>query len=114
MVKEAMTNPDDRAEIFDNGWLDDQLWTQAIRTFHHLEVKTASRAYWGDGSVLHGLLVMGLTDQHKEDRPFDASTRSMRYTGIVAHRLWNMLAEEKDRVRSTFLSPKVHHLTSLL
>ena len=102
MVKEALNNPNNRAEFFDNGWLDDQLWTQAIRANNDLDRRFNSSAQWGDGSVLWGLLKTGLTDGRKEDRPFDASTRAMRYAAINDCRLWGMIIGERTRVRWSF------------
>jgi hypothetical protein len=105
MIADAVADPEDRAEVFFGGYLDDLLWTQAIRTNHFMDLDKKNMAFWGDGSALWGLLKRGLNDQREADCPWDASTRSMRYTAIVANRLWTMVNEERARVSPTFLSP---------
>ena len=49
--------------------------------------------------LLWSLLTRGIYDHAPEDRPWDASTRSMRYSAIMGDRLWAMWESERDRVR---------------
>jgi len=91
--------------------LDDQLWHQSLATYHcHQEVKWATGARaspdWADvqqtdnDQVLLKLLERGVTDQSAFDRPFNASTHSMRFTAVMGDRLWLLLERERLRVRN--------------
>ena len=48
---------------------------------------------------LHELIFQGVVDHSARDRPMDASTRSMRYSAVLADYLSSMLRAERDRVR---------------
>ena len=90
--------------------LDDQLWHQSLLTYHrHQEVEWATRAWalsnWvgvqhtNDDQVLLKLLERSITDQSVIDKPFDASTHSMRFVAVMGDRLWSLLEREQLRVR---------------
>jgi len=96
--------------------LDDQLWHQCLATYRrHQEVERATVARaspdWvgvqqtDDDRVLLRLLDRGISDQSAFDRPFDASTRLMRFAAVMGDRLWSLLERERLRVRnhSTFV-----------
>ncbi|HEY4151709.1 MAG TPA: hypothetical protein VGM38_00160 [Pseudolysinimonas sp.] len=52
-----------------------------------------------DGNMLFRLISLGLhPDLNPIHRPNDSSIRLMRYTAVVADRLWAMLIEERTRV----------------
>lgn len=51
-----------------------------------------------DDHDLWRLLKMGLEDPRPEDRPMDASTRSMRYAAIVGDRIQSNVEFERARV----------------
>ena len=44
---------------------------------------------------LYDLLMMGTKDFGEMDRPWDSSTRSIRYSAAVAGYLWDALRDEK-------------------
>ena len=49
--------------------------------------------------MLWSLLNTGLTDDSAKDKQWVTSIRAMRYTAVVAERLWALLKEERTRVR---------------
>jgi hypothetical protein len=48
--------------------------------------------------ALFHLIEDGIIDASELDNPMPASTRSMRYTAVVADRLWSIIEREKKRV----------------
>ena len=48
------------------------------------------------------LVRRGILDQSAFDRPWDASTRSMRYSAVLGDRLWEMVNFEREKVRISF------------
>ena len=96
--------------------LDDQLWHQCLATYRrHQEVERATGARaspdWAgvqqtdDDRVLLRLLDRGISNQSAFNRPFDASTCSMRFAAVMGDRLWSLLERERLQVRnhSTFV-----------
>ena len=55
-----------------------------------------------DEQALAFFIHMGTVDRIPEDRPWDASTRAMRHSSIMAERLWSLLETERERVRLVF------------
>ena len=49
--------------------------------------------------MLWTFLNVGLTDDSTKDKQWATSIRAMRYTAVVAERLWALLKEERTRVR---------------
>ena len=91
--------------------LDDQLWHQSLVAYHrHQEVERATGARaspeWAgvqqtdDDQVLLKLLERGITDQSAFDKPFNASTRSMRFAAVMGDCLWSLLERERLQVRN--------------
>ena len=81
--------------------LDDILWQQAIGVERHfIEHRLARVSFWThDEQRLARLLHRGVQDHRPIDRLMDSSTRSMRYSAVLADRLWSMLETERNRVR---------------
>ena len=79
--------------------MDDQLWPQAISLVRYIEEFHHGRRL-EDSSNLHlfNLIQRGLVDPETEDKMSEATTRAMRYIGIVGKRLWAMIEGEKARV----------------
>ena len=96
-----MNSPNYRLEFSSGLVMDDTLWQQAIGVERHfIEHRLARVTSWShDEQRLSRLLHMGVQDARGEDRPMDASTRSMRYSAVLADRLWSMVEAERDRVR---------------
>src|SRR5882762_1839319 len=84
--------------------MDDQLWAQTMATNRLLTERRLDRINQNkslpveERGLVH-LLSLGTLDRSAQDRPWDASTRSMRYTAATSSRLWMMLVNERDRVR---------------
>src|SRR5580698_9464658 len=87
----------------DGATLDDHLWFLSIC------------ASWSQGFRMHGglpqadrwlwkILQLGYTDARAADRPWDASTRSMRYTAIIGDRLQANIELERARVSTTLVT----------
>ena len=55
-----------------------------------------------DQALWH-LINIGARDMPLIDKPWDASTRSMRFATCLADRLWVILKREQNRVRSVSL-----------
>ena len=79
--------------------MDDQLFHLSLVTLRRLD-----EVHWGwiqpyDDQVLYHLLRRGVIDQGPEDRPFDASTRAIRYAASLGDCLWDIALRERERVR---------------
>ena len=98
-----------------SGWLagismDDQLWIQALMVNRHRR-EEAPIVENSEGTSLRRLLRMGITDRDPRDRPCHASTRSMRYSATLADRLWTLIEQQTERVRSSLFDSRVSLLT---
>ena len=49
-------------------------------------------------TALYHLINVGVRDMDAIDKPWDASTRSMRYAACLGDRLWTMITREQNRV----------------
>jgi hypothetical protein len=87
-----------RREWLFNLSLDDQLWHQAMVTMRRLDEQHRGQPLVHHESTLFQLIQMGAVDHPMSDRPWDASTRAMRYSAAVGDRLWELLLEERARV----------------
>ena len=71
--------------------LDDQLLRHLDET-HRGHVQPYS-----EHALLH-LVRRGLVDLEESDRPWDSTTRAMRYSATLADCLWEMVLRERNRV----------------
>jgi hypothetical protein len=85
--------------------LDDILWHQAmvvtgaLTERNNREVVRPGVEWTFDDQILLRLLRLGVVDPNSEfDRPWDGSTRSMRFTSAVGERMWCLLEEQRARV----------------
>ena len=80
--------------------LDDRLWQQSIGIERHFDsVRSAQARTWThDERSLVDTIRMGIHDLGSEHRSNDASVRSMRYSAVLADRLWSMVEIERTRV----------------
>src|SRR5882762_11299882 len=84
--------------------MDDQLWAQTMLTDQLLTERCLDQINQNEAlpveerGLVH-LLSLGTLDRSAQDRPWDASTRSMRYTATTSSHLWMMLVNERTRVR---------------
>src|SRR5882762_7507462 len=84
--------------------MDDQLWAQTMLTDRlltecHVDCINQNESLPVEERGLVRLLSLGTLDRSVQDRPWDVSTRSMRYTAATSSRLWMMLVNKRDRVR---------------
>ena len=77
--------------------LDDQLWHQALVMDRVLESLRGSEQGPND-AMMWTLLRRGIIDADVVDKPWNGSTRSMRYSAVLVGRLWGLLAGERTRV----------------
>src|SRR5882762_8684834 len=84
--------------------MDDQLWAQTMATNRLLTERRLDRINQNEALPVEErglvrLLSLGTLDRSAQDRPWDSSTRAMRYTAATSSRLWMMLVNERTRVR---------------
>ena len=77
--------------------LDDQLWHQALVMDCILESLRSSEQGSND-MMMWTLLHWGVIDADVVDKPWDGSTRSMKYSAMLVGRLWGLLARERTQV----------------
>src|SRR5882762_1504581 len=80
--------------------MDDTLWSLALALGCHMKEvrKPAARNWTHDERAMFHLLEGGLFDARAQDKPWDTSTQSMRYTAVMGDRLWSMYETERNRV----------------
>ena len=86
--------------------LDDQLWHQALVMDRVLESPWGSEQGPND-AMMWTLLRRGVIDADSVDKPWNGSTRSMRYSAVLVGRLWGLLAGERTRVSLHSLFPLI-------
>ena len=77
--------------------LDDQLWHQTLVMDRVLESLCGSEQGPND-AMMWMLLRRRVIDADSVDKPWNGSTRSMRYSAVLIGRLWGLLAGERTRV----------------
>ena len=77
--------------------LDDQLWHQVLVIDCVLESLRSSEQGLND-AMMWTLLCWGVIDANVVDKPWNGSTRSMRYLAVLVGWLWGLLAGERTRV----------------
>ena len=77
--------------------LDDQLWHQALVMDCILELLHGSEQ-GPNNAMMWMLLCCGIINASVVDKPWNGSTRSMRYSAMLMGRLWGLLAGERTRV----------------
>ena len=77
--------------------LDDQLWHQMLVMDRVLESLHGSEQGPND-AMMWTLLCQGIVDASIVDKPWNRSTRSIRYSAVLVGRLWGLLAGERTRV----------------
>ena len=73
------------------------VWHQALVMDRILESLRGSEQGPND-AMMWTLLRRGVIDADSVDKPWNGSTRSMRYLAILVGRLWGLLAGERTRV----------------
>jgi hypothetical protein len=81
--------------------MDDALWGQSIIIQGHLQAMRGQRdGVSQDEQVLFQAIGKGAADGAAFDRPWDASTRSMRFASVIGDRLWGMYRRQQEQVCS--------------
>ncbi|KAF9642189.1 hypothetical protein BDM02DRAFT_3193724 [Thelephora ganbajun] len=76
---------------------DDIIWQQAISAMKNIDHTHRGLQTNDDESVLFSLLQAGLVDHQAFDLPHKWSSRSIRYSAIVADHLWSLYTTEHTR-----------------
>jgi len=97
----SSSTPEFRLKTFDEYFMDDNLWCQAMSTGQYLEDHQRDQSMNGDERVLWSMIRLGILDKEGIDKPWDASTRSMRHSAVIGDRLWSMVKKEQQRVFSS-------------
>src|SRR6201992_3140529 len=79
---------------------DDRIWFWAMGTarIHDERIRRRQVMSSANDFAVQNMIHLGLYDWTAEDRPWDGSTRSMRYTVVVSDCLWELLHLEQQRV----------------
>ena len=79
---------------------DDRIWFWAMGTarIHDERIRRGEVMSSANDVAVQNMIRLGLYDWTAEDRPWDGSTRSMRYAAVVSDRLWELLRLERQRV----------------
>src|ERR1700753_1962171 len=79
---------------------DDRLWFWAMASARSRLERSLQRLPFGNDTdpVIQGMISLGIYNWDKVERPFDASTRAMRYTAVLGDRLWSLAKKERERV----------------
>ena len=78
---------------------DDQVFKGGLIAYTRNQKDRASLSMPHNNRALWHLINLGAQDMSLVDKPWDASTRSMRFATSLADRLWAMLDREHTRVR---------------
>ena len=100
-TQEDQVHPDkDFRNEFDPYLLtDDQVFKGSLVAYTRNQKDRVSLAMPHNDQALWHLINLGVRDMPLTDKPWDASTRSMRFATSLADRLWVMLDREHARVR---------------
>src|ERR1700753_765765 len=79
---------------------DNQMWFWARGTarIHDERIWRGEVMSSANDVAIQNMIRLGLYDWTAEDRPWDGSTRSMRYAAVVSDCLWELLRLERQRV----------------
>ena len=78
--------------------LDDLVYHGSLVAFHKNQLNRRADDMPLNNTVLYHLINVGVRDMDAINKPWDASTHSMRYTACLGDRLWTMIAREQNRV----------------
>ena len=79
---------------------DDWIWFWAMGTarIHDECIQRGEVLSSANDIAMQNMICLGIYDWTAEDRPWDGSTRSMRYAAVVSNCLWELLRLERQRV----------------
>src|ERR1700753_2577474 len=78
----------------------DRIWFWAMGTarIHDERIQHGEVLLSANDIAVQNMIRLGIYNWTAEDRPWDGSTRSMRYAAVVSNRLWQLLRLERQRV----------------
>ena len=78
--------------------VDDLVYHGSLVAFHKNQLDRQADDMPLNDTALYHLINVGVRDMDAIDKPWDASTRSMRYAACLGDRLWTMVTREQNRV----------------
>ena len=78
--------------------MDDLVYHGSLVAFHKNQLDRRADDMPLNDTALYHLVNVGVRDMDAIDKPWDASTCSMRYAACLGDRLWTMITREQNRV----------------
>ena len=78
--------------------MDDLVYHGSLVAFHKNQLDRRADDMPLNDTTLYHLINVGVRDMDAINKPWDASTRSMRYAACLGDRLWTMVTREQNRV----------------
>ena len=78
--------------------VDDLVYHGSLVAFHKNQLDRRADDMPLNDTALYHLINIGVCDMDVVDKPWDASTHSMRYAACLGDRLWTMITREQNRV----------------
>ena len=78
--------------------VDDLVYHGSLVAFHKNQLDRRANDMPLNDTALYHLINVGVRDMDAVDKPWDASTCSMRYAACLGDRLWTMVTREQNRV----------------
>ena len=78
--------------------MDNLVYHGSLVAFHKNQLDRRGDDMPLNDTALYHLINVGVWDMDAIDKPWDASTRSMRYAACLGDRLWTMITREQNRV----------------
>ena len=78
--------------------VDDLVYHGSLVAFHKNQLDCRTDNMPLNDMALYHLINIRTRDMDAVDKPWDASTRSMRYAACLGDRLWTMVTREQNRV----------------
>jgi hypothetical protein len=81
---------------------DDKIWLWCMTASRFTTVHRPRESPAPGGNTLRQMLNLGIYDWPVDEKPWESSTRSMRYAACLTDRLWEMVETERLRVWGLF------------
>ena len=78
--------------------MDNLVYHGGLVAFHKNQLDCRANDMPLNNTALYYLINVGVCDMDAIDKPWDASTPSMRYVACLGDRLWTMITREQNRV----------------
>jgi hypothetical protein len=102
MVAMATSKSDTPTEDYRGRWpcayFDDRVWFHSIVTEQYQCNRRSTLGMTPSYEILWKLINMGVGDMDANEKPWDSSTRSIRYTAAMGDRLLEQIDSERVRV----------------